>query len=294
MNSPCVSRTVPPGSASLSSLCFMQRGLTLIELLVVIAIIAILASLLLPALGRAKAKAQGIACVSNLKQLQFCWLSYSQENNDSMPPNTPTSDELLPRHLMASTSNSWVVGNAWADNTPDNLRRGVLFPYNNSPAIYRCPADTSTVLDQGQIPRTRSYSLSWNMNMWTLPHHDFYSYCWHKLTQIQSPGPTHALVFVEEHENSIQWGLFAMNHPNLYIQSGTSLWWWLSAPATRHASAGIVSFADGHAEVWRWQEAITLKGPKASPWPDWRAAVPKTDRDLSRFFRASPEKVPIP
>ena len=266
---------------------------TLIELLVVITIIAILASLLLSALGKAKVKAQGIACVNNLKQLQLCWLYYSEDYNDALPANTPMVSYLGSRSIMGSTSNSWVAGNAWTDTTPAALQGGLLFPYIKSPSIYRCPADRSTVRDQGTIPRTRSYSMNWYMNMWPDPTDFWYPFDWHRLGEIRHPGPAQALVFVDEHENTLALGLFALNHPNYYVFSGT-VWTWLSSPATRHGNSGTVSFADGHAELWRWKEPTTLKPPRAVLWPDFKPAVPNTDRDLGRFFRAIPERVPIP
>jgi prepilin-type processing-associated H-X9-DG protein len=170
---------------------------------------------------------------------------------------------------------------------------GVLFCYNNSPAIYRCPADKSTVCDQRQIPRTRSYSMNWYMNMWPNPADHDYNTDWHRLGEIRNPGPERAFVFADEHENTTSWGLFAMNHPKGWVQTGTTVWTWLSAPATRHGNAGTLSFADGHVELWRWKEPTTIRPPRAVPWPEFRPGVPNTDRDLSRIFGAIPVQVPI-
>src|SRR5688500_1584439 len=117
-----------------------SRGFTLIELLVVIAIIAILAALLLPALARAKTKAQGIQCLNHLRQTGLAWIMYADDNGDQIPPNNLNA---------ADYTRTWVRG--WLDyatSVPDNtntvyLMRSHLWPYHKSLGIWRCPADKS-------------------------------------------------------------------------------------------------------------------------------------------------------
>ena len=110
-------------------------GFTLIELLVVIAIIAILAGMLLPALSKAKGKAQAAGCMSNLRQLQLAWNLYVDDDDDGLPPSTINSYS----GGFTSLEPSWAVGDAMKDTTTTNLQRGVLFPYLRSVAVFRCP-----------------------------------------------------------------------------------------------------------------------------------------------------------
>ncbi len=255
------------------------RAFTLIELLVVIAIIAILAAMLFPALGNAKSKAQQIYCLGNYKQLQFCWLMYVDDNRDALPPNATLSTGN--REGFIATKDTWINGNAWTDATADNIEQGALFSYNSAIKIYKCPADRSTVRDQGKIPRFRSVSMNSYMN----DHPDTGSAsCWHFFSQIKEPSPSKAFVFLDEHENSIENARLTITQPGN--------WTWIDFPATRHNNGCVLSFADGHAEAWQWREPNTLKISKIKGWIQGQAAVRGEDRDLRRIHEGVP-KIPV-
>jgi prepilin-type N-terminal cleavage/methylation domain-containing protein len=137
------------------------RAFTLVELLVVITVIAILAALLLPALGKAKQRAQTASCLNNLKQLQLSFRLYVDENNDFLPPN-----EAIP-----NLDTSWVLGNAQTDVTTTNLQNGLIFRYNQSVKIYVCPASTLLISDGngGSVPQTRTYSVDFALGSYAPP-----------------------------------------------------------------------------------------------------------------------------
>jgi len=223
---------------------------------VVIAIIAILAAMLLPALSKAKERAQTSFCLNNYRQLTLCWTMYAGDHNDALVRNWTDGVRAAPC--------AWVVGDAAADSVliqTNNIRNGALFPYNTSLGIYKCPADQSTIRGT-QTPRVRSVAMSTAMN-WVncgaVCSDAFESQvAIKKYTQIVNPGPARASVFLDEHEDSIDngacgiWPLFpgGATTPNL------GYW---NVPATRHGKGCNLTFADGHAEHWKWKGPYIFK-----------------------------------
>jgi prepilin-type N-terminal cleavage/methylation domain-containing protein len=260
-----------PSSTHSESCRYENHGFTLIELLVVIAIIAILAAMLLPALSRAKRKAQAISCLNNLRQLAIAAVTYSFDFRDYWPLNNQGDDAVNLANPPANyTARVWAEGREGSNLLDDRTAQGMisdrislLAPYVKTKGVFRCPGDNKPWKINNQfVMRPRSYGMNayvaWNTNAWNgMPNAQRYQ-VFHRTSNNRSSSTI--FLFGEIHPDSLCRPMFGVNMDAKTIYH---------FPGNYHGQLSTFAFVDAHAENHKWRDTqFNSPSPAPANWHD--------------------------
>ena len=255
-----------------------RAGFTLIELLVVIAIIAVLMAILMPALNRAREQGKRMVCLGNLKQMGLAWIMYADENDGKLVNGAIGFSNQNLAWGDHRKELAWI--DAFSTTDPDvqiqGIKDGALWPYIKNVDIYKCP--TGRRLDNG-LPQALTYAIMFSMNAvnhtWTQGVRGAHV---KNMSEISNPSPALRLVFIDE-------GYMTSDAYAVWYLQET----WFDSPPVRHGDGTTLSFADGHADHWKWKGTDTIKHARdeenTGPNTSWAPSTSSGYQDLYRMQR---------